>query len=301
MAIMQSCCCWRSVRHGSFACAVYSVFYYSALTVTIATVLQDESQYLAGNHSRPKSNSVLEPEVSPTTIRFNIAFLVCSACGVICCLLLLYGLFKDEKVYLLPWIVAVILCIAVDISHLVYLFFFVTLALNPIRAMLLTFDFFLQCLNAYSVLCVVSQYQEYAAGRGTASDDCQARVPAVRYNVQPTPTGTSCLSSRRAATTNNDVTRQTTATPSQSPTTTPLLLLTAESRSPMSRKHVQFPDAASSAAPPITADKITSDEAIPPRLKTRCNMTEMDCLLVPAKHHSSRTTSTTKLMVSSDA
>ncbi|CAB0042974.1 unnamed protein product [Trichogramma brassicae] len=174
MAIMQSCCCWRSVRRGSFACAVYTVMYYSLLAVTLATVLQEESQHAEGNdRTRAASNSILEPEASPATMSFNMALLACSSCGVICCLLLLYGLFKDEKLFLVPWICIVIACSLVDVAHLFYLFFVVSLAITPTTAMVLTIDFFLLCLNVYSVLCVISQYQEYAAGRGMASDDCE--------------------------------------------------------------------------------------------------------------------------------
>ncbi|XP_016845896.1 uncharacterized protein LOC100680166 isoform X2 [Nasonia vitripennis] len=254
MAIMQSCCCWRSVRRGSFACAVYTVLYYSVLAVTIASVLQEESQYLAGNRSLPKSNSVLEPGVSPVTMRFNFALLICSSSGVICCLLLLYGLFRDEKLFLVPWICIVIVCSIVDISHLIYLFFFVSLDFNPITAMVITLDFFLLCLNMYSVLCVISQYQEYAAGRGTASDDCEHRAPAVRYTVQPTTTATSCLSSRRALT-NNETRITATATPTQSPTAMPAQLNIERSpgghNSDRQRKHVQFPDD----APAVITDK----------------------------------------------
>ena len=41
-------------------------FYYSLIALTIVTVLQEESQYLAGNRSQSESkfNSVLEPEIS---------------------------------------------------------------------------------------------------------------------------------------------------------------------------------------------------------------------------------------------
>ncbi|XP_016845898.1 uncharacterized protein LOC100680166 isoform X5 [Nasonia vitripennis] len=236
MAIMQSCCCWRSVRRGSFACAVYTVLYYSVLAVTIASVLQEESQYLAGNRSLPKSNSVLEPGVSPVTMRFNFALLICSSSGVICCLLLLYGLFRDEKLFLVPWICIVIVCSIVDISHLIYLFFFVSLDFNPITAMVITLDFFLLCLNA----------------------------PAVRYTVQPTTTATSCLSSRRALT-NNETRITATATPTQSPTAMPAQLNIERSpgghNSDRQRKHVQFPDD----APAVITDK--TDEALATQLK----------------------------------
>ncbi|XP_058793170.1 uncharacterized protein LOC131665342 [Phymastichus coffea] len=248
MAIMQTCCCWRSVRRGSFACAVYTVFYYAVIAVTLASVLQEESQYLTGNRSQPKSNSVLVEQVSPVTMTFNIALLVCSSLGVICCLLLLYGLFKDEKMFLVPWICIMIACCVVDISHLIYAFIGQGLKFNPVTAMILTIDFFLMCLNIYAVLCVYSQYQEYTVGRGTAAHDCPQRVPTVRYTVQPTATATSCLSSRRTTATTVEG-----RTPIQSPTTyltivhpppsTNRLILPSNELKLPGRKHVKFPDA----------------------------------------------------------
>ncbi|XP_014470105.1 PREDICTED: uncharacterized protein LOC106742034 [Dinoponera quadriceps] len=240
MAIMQSCCCWQSVRRGSFACAIYTGMYFVLLALTTGTVLLEESQYLTGNRSLPVSSSVLEPgTISPTTVRFNAMLLVCSCCGVLCSLLLLYGLFKDHKMLLIPWIIAVITCTFVDVAHILYLFL-VTLNFNPTTVMLYTLNFFLLCLNIYSLLCVISQYQEYLAGRGTAAHDYEYRVPVVRYVTQPpTTTATSCLSSRRGATNN-----ETKATPTQSPTAchNPLLSERSPTGSRVSRKHVQFPD-----------------------------------------------------------
>ncbi|XP_031827891.1 uncharacterized protein LOC116424952 isoform X5 [Nomia melanderi] len=217
MAIMQSCCCWRSVRRGSFACAIYSGIYFAVLALTTGKVLQGESQYLKGNRSLPESTSFLEPDnISPTTVWINVALLLCSSCGVICSILLLYGLFKDERVFLIPWIAAVVATCIVDVTHSLYLFVAAS-TFDPVKVMLYTLNFFLLCLNA----------------------------PAVRYATQPpTTTATSCLSSRRAAT-NNET--KTTATPTQSPTAGQ----NAHSleKSPVSgrpaRKHVQFPDTAS--------------------------------------------------------
>ncbi|XP_034184383.1 uncharacterized protein LOC117606226 isoform X7 [Osmia lignaria lignaria] len=123
MAIMQSCCCWRSVRRGSFACAIYSGIYFTVLALTTGKVLQGESQYLRGNRSLPESTSFLEPDtISPTTVRFNVTLLICSCCGVICSILLLYGLCKDQRVFLIPWIIVVTTICFVDIGHSLYLF-----------------------------------------------------------------------------------------------------------------------------------------------------------------------------------
>ncbi|XP_043788636.1 uncharacterized protein LOC122712796 [Apis laboriosa] len=263
MAIMQSCCCWRSVRRGSFACAIYVGIYFIVLALTTGKVLQGESQYLRGNRSLPESSSFLESDtISPTTVWFNVMLFICSCCGVICNILLLYGLYKDQRVFLVPWIIVVITTCFVDVAHSLYLFI-VASTFDPTKVMLYTLNFFLFCLNIYSVLCVISQYQEYVAGRGTAADDYEYRVsilrlsqrkqerdkgrkvPAVRYAVQPpTTTATSCLSSRRAAT-NNET--KATATPTQSPTTAQNTL--SLDKSPVtgrsSRKHVQFPDTTS--------------------------------------------------------
>nr|KAF7420703.1 hypothetical protein H0235_011000 [Vespula pensylvanica] len=261
MAIMQSCCCWQSVRRGSYACAIYTGIYFIILAITTGTILQAESEYLSGNRSLPESSSFLESDtISPTTVRFNITLLICSCFGVICCILLVYGLFKDKRIFLLPWIVNVITCSMIDIAHALYLII----------------------VTVYSVLCVISQYQEYLAGRGTAADDTDYRVrrnsvswftlkcenvspigdffiserksqyerenitrssvPVVRYVVQPTTTATSCLSSRRAPT--NNETKET-PTPTQSPTAARNVLSCPEKSPTVGRthkKHVQFPD-----------------------------------------------------------
>ncbi|XP_076649468.1 uncharacterized protein LOC143357109 isoform X2 [Halictus rubicundus] len=242
MAIMQSCCCWRSVRRGSFACAIYTGIYFTALALTTGKVLQGESEYLRGNRSLPESISFLEADtISPTTVRFNVVLLLCSCCGVICCILLLYGLFKDQRVFLIPWIVIVAATSFVDVAHTFYLFAAAS-TFDPAKVMLYTLNFFHFCLNTYLLLCVISQYQEYMAGRGTAADDYEYRVPAVRYATQPlTTTATSCLSSRRTAT-NNET--KTTATPTQSPTAAQNALEKSPVSGRPARKHVQFPDTA---------------------------------------------------------
>ncbi|KAL6423335.1 hypothetical protein ACFW04_010157 [Cataglyphis niger] len=244
MAIMQSCCCWQSVRRGSYACAVYTTIYFALLASTTGTIFQEESEYLKGHVSLPESSSFLEGTISPTTVHFNAMLLICSCCGVLCSLLLLYGLYKDRKMLLLPWIVVIIMCGIIDIAHSLYLFI-VTPEFNPARVMLYTLNFFLLCLNIYSLLCVISQYQEYLAGRGTAAHDYEYRVPVVRYVTQPptTTATTSCLSSRKGVTNN-----ETKATPTQSPTAchNPLLSEKSPTGSRLSRKHVQFPDTSTS-------------------------------------------------------
>ncbi|CAL1680503.1 unnamed protein product [Lasius platythorax] len=241
MAIMQSCCCWQSVRKGSYACGIYTSIYFALLASAAGMVLQGESQYLKGDVPLPKSSSFLESEtISPITVYFHGMMLVCSCCGLLCSLLLLYGLYKDRKMLLVPWIIVIITCSIIDIAHSLYLFIS-TLEFNPARVMLYTLNFFLLCLNIYSLLCVISQYQEYSAGRGTAAHDYEYRVPVVKYMIKPATTTatTSCLSSRKGVTNN-----ETKATPTQSPTAchNPLLSEKSPTEGRLSRKHVQFPD-----------------------------------------------------------
>ncbi|KAF7988600.1 hypothetical protein HCN44_001173 [Aphidius gifuensis] len=234
MAIMNTCCCWRSVRRGSFACAIYTGIYFGLVATSMSMLLEDEHLYLSGNTTMPKSVSFLEPEgLSPVTLKYNMILLICSCCGVICCILLVYGLLRDQKYFLLPWIVSVITSIFVDISHTLYLCIFT---------------------SVYSLLCVISQYQEYNSGRGTASDDCEHRIPVIRYTVQPTTTATSCLSSRRPCTTidhnetNELKTNINTNIPTQSSTSYRTILSFEKNTSGEKavKKHVQFPDTPSS-------------------------------------------------------
>ncbi|XP_051172255.1 uncharacterized protein LOC127288686 [Leptopilina boulardi] len=244
MAIMQSCCCWRSVRRGSFACAIYSGIYNIMLIGILGLMLYEESQYFAGETLQPKSPSFLEPDfMSPTALKLSIALMISSSCGFFCCFLLVYGLLKDRRLFLLPWIFTAFVSSVVDVAHFIYVTFCGKPPFEPAVAMVLTLAFFLFCLNLYSLLCVISQFQEYCEGRGRAMDDSEYGVPAIRYTVQPTTTATSCLSSRRL-TTNNDTKVTAIATPTQSPTAL-ATTLTSE-KSPTSgrqtRKHVQFPD-----------------------------------------------------------
>ncbi|XP_066603270.1 uncharacterized protein [Prorops nasuta] len=239
-----NCCCWQSVRRGSFLSAVYSGIYFALVTATASNILQAESLYLSGNRSSPVSTSILEPNnVTPTTIRFSVTMLICSCCGAISTLLLLYGLCTDQRYFLLPWTASMAMSILVDMAHALFLLISSSSSyINPIMAMIHVFNFFILCMNVYSLLCVASQYQEYLAGRGTAADECNYRVPTVRYAVQPTTTATSCLSSRRLAT-NNETKVTVTPTPTESPTAG--LNALPSDKSPTGRplrKHVQFPD-----------------------------------------------------------
>ncbi|XP_044733163.1 uncharacterized protein LOC123295778 isoform X4 [Chrysoperla carnea] len=211
MAILQSCCCWRTVRQGSFASGIYTASYFALTILMMANFLNEERLHLSSTPENPYSTTILEPEtISHTTMTISIVILCSSSCGFLTSLLLLYGVY--------------------------------TLRFNPSTAILFTIDFFLLSLNVYSFLCVVSQYQEYQAGRGTAQYHLE-HVPCVEY-IGPS-TATSYLTSTRRGTSfalGGGVT-EAQITPPPSPTQNSLALpdvTTAMSRRPSS-KRVQFP------------------------------------------------------------
>ncbi|GLH01138.1 Uncharacterized protein GBIM_07347, partial [Gryllus bimaculatus] len=112
--------------------------YFSLMAVLMGRALHEEREYLQGNASAPQTSSVLEPDtISHESLALSAVWLCCASSGILTSLLLIFGIYRVE--------------------------------VEPIKAVLFTFDFFLISLNLYALLCVVSQYQEYRAGRGTAA------------------------------------------------------------------------------------------------------------------------------------
>ncbi|XP_055706833.1 uncharacterized protein LOC129803958 isoform X4 [Phlebotomus papatasi] len=198
MAILHSCCLWKSVRKGSYASVIYTLIYFSASCIFAADYLHDERRYLTGEVERPSGDSILEKgEISPTSVIFNILLLICASCGVISSILVIVGLRTNQRELLLPWIFVMIADILVAFAHFVHLVILETLDFQPLTATLFTIDFFLMCLNVYSLLCVISQYQEFKEGRGIAETPKNIYGPYqnVRY-IPPTPSS-SCPNSQR--------------------------------------------------------------------------------------------------------
>ncbi|XP_033223195.1 uncharacterized protein LOC117176915 [Belonocnema kinseyi] len=281
MAIMQSCCCWRTVRRGSFACAIYSAIYYLILIGILGETVYKESPYLSGKRPLPESSSLLEVTLSELSIMVSITLMINSGLGIFACWLLVYGLLTDRRLLLLPWILITFVNSLVDVMHFLYTAIWTRPPFDPTVAMTLMLGFFLLCLNIYSLLCVFSQFQEYNDGRGRATDDSEYRVPAIRYTAQATTTATSCLSSRRM-TANNDTKGTATATPTQSPTTAQQSSINSPTHGRQTRKHVNFPD-----VPSVLQVERPDNQTVNP-LATRCTLeTEVGgTRLDPSNHNS---------------
>ncbi|KAF5289142.1 hypothetical protein FQR65_LT02032 [Abscondita terminalis] len=189
--------------------------------------LHEDIVYLESNFTHEPQHSILDPDTtSPTSMIFTVLILTISSCGIFTSLLLLYGLYMDKRTLLIPWVATVTVFVMVDVSHCVYIFIDHTLKINPLSAIVFTFDFFVGSLNVYALLCVISQYQELRAGRGRACDEQNQRIPSIHYSTQAT--ATSFASTRKPVTY-----LETRPTPTQSPTGTgPRTSLATEEASP---------------------------------------------------------------------
>uniref|UniRef100_A0A2M4CGB3 Putative zinc metalloprotease n=1 Tax=Anopheles darlingi TaxID=43151 RepID=A0A2M4CGB3_ANODA len=179
--------------------------------------LHEERRYLRGEVDKPVGESFLERDtISAVTVKFNVLLLIFATLGVLSSVLVLIGLKMNNRALLLPWILVMIADLLVECAHFMYLIVIETVGLTgnnrtgfvaitiiiiiplkfePLTAMLFTIDFFIMCLNIYCLLCVISQYQEYKAGRGQADDDSYT-CPT---NIQYSPPAPSCLPQTKTA------------------------------------------------------------------------------------------------------
>ncbi|XP_064483044.1 uncharacterized protein LOC135395887 [Ornithodoros turicata] len=151
MALLRSCCCWKSVRNGSFASAIYTLVFY---TILVAAGMCHMS-------------SVLQSSVRFTLGLFLLTF---SGLSAISSIVLLVGLFLDNRILLIPWLTIVSMTTLLDIVLSLYLI--TDLPVNPFVITMYIIDYILCAVNVYCILCVLSQYQEYIVGsRSTIFSD----------------------------------------------------------------------------------------------------------------------------------
>ncbi|XP_076321086.1 uncharacterized protein LOC143230808 isoform X1 [Tachypleus tridentatus] len=171
MAIVTSCCCGQSLRNGSFAAGIYSLGLYTvAITLAAFHVITDLDD--------------------PVLFGLNVMLLVCSGFCVPSSVLLLIGLCVDSKLLLLPWI----LCTTVTtlIYVILSLYLLCDTKFHPLLLVFFLVDLVICSLNVYCLLCVISQYQEYLAGRGHPGQTTFSRaVPSVRLHTLQTRQETS--------------------------------------------------------------------------------------------------------------
>ncbi|XP_049268167.1 uncharacterized protein LOC119382472 isoform X3 [Rhipicephalus sanguineus] len=154
MAILKSCCCWKTLRSGSVACGVYTLLLYSIIMV-------------AGSFH---VHTVIE---HPVLLTFSLLMVLLSAACAVSSVVLLLGLWADNRTLLLPWLVSISLTTLLDVVVLFYLT--AESDFNPFIAVLFITDVFIAVLNVYCLLCVSSLYQEYRHNRGRTFPDNMKR------------------------------------------------------------------------------------------------------------------------------
>lgn len=145
MAILNSCCCWKSVRSGSYACAIYTLIFYT--TVLTAGAF----------HVR----TVLH---SAALLTFSLLMVVLSVACVVTSIVLIIGLCTNNRHLFLPWLVSISLTTLLDVILSFYLI--MEAVFDPFIAVLFVTDIFICALNVYCLLCVLSQYQMIQSGHG---------------------------------------------------------------------------------------------------------------------------------------
>ncbi|XP_077558764.1 uncharacterized protein LOC144174145 [Haemaphysalis longicornis] len=101
----------------------------------------------------------------PVLLTFALLMVLLSAACAVSSVVLLLGLWADNRTLLLPpWLVSISLTTLLDIVVLFYLT--AESDFNPFVAVLFVTDVFIAVLNVYCLLCVSSQYQEYRLSRG---------------------------------------------------------------------------------------------------------------------------------------
>ncbi|XP_037506739.1 uncharacterized protein LOC119382903 [Rhipicephalus sanguineus] len=146
MALLRSCCCWLSVRKGSFACGIYTLIFYTMLVAT------------GGSHVSSMFHS-------PVGFSLILVLLSFSGLCVVVSVVLLLALVFDNRLLLLPWLTIVPLTTMLDVA--LSLYFIKDLRVNAFVIVMYIVDYTLCSINVYCILCVLSQYQMYAIERRT--------------------------------------------------------------------------------------------------------------------------------------
>lgn len=83
---------------------------------------------------------------------FSAVFLACALLGTVASILVLIGLKKNQKKFLVPFVITMMSDILVEIVHFLTINVFGNVNFNPITGVLFTADFFIMSLNASFII-----------------------------------------------------------------------------------------------------------------------------------------------------
>lgn len=174
MAIIHSCCCRMTLRQGSFACGTYTFVYHTIMLVG-ATLQVDHIPHSSSNDTTFRYPLVQIVEASHS---MTIGYAICSVLTLLASVLLLVGLYLNNRLMLLPWIVMIAMTTFADFIITIYLIGTLTMYLT--FAVTVILDFFICIQNVYCMLCVVSQYQVYKDQGSWSEDNIGLQIPTSR-------------------------------------------------------------------------------------------------------------------------
>ncbi|XP_067948057.1 uncharacterized protein [Watersipora subatra] len=167
MPMIKRCCFSRNLRTGSIACGIWTLvwcFYSLATSVWGLT-------YTSGK-SEPDSLSTGEliPPEPLTNGNTGLATLVWITLCVslptfFSSILVIVAVFKHNARLMIPWMIMVAILLVLDASTIIADVVMVGFESHVIAALLIWI--IISLINIYCELCVISHYQEVAAGRGT--------------------------------------------------------------------------------------------------------------------------------------
>ncbi|XP_077520131.1 uncharacterized protein LOC144129949 [Amblyomma americanum] len=114
---------------------------------------------------------------SPVGFTLILVLLVFSGLCIIFSMVLLIGLLQDNRLLLIPWIAVVTATTLLDVA--LSLYFVKDMRITSFVVVMYVIDYTLCSVNVYAILCVLSQYQEYASGRREIGKKTRAALPVL--------------------------------------------------------------------------------------------------------------------------
>ncbi|XP_074594014.1 uncharacterized protein LOC141849543 isoform X2 [Brevipalpus obovatus] len=148
---MEQCCCFKNLRTGSFASAIYTLVFYTAFFVGGATHIK------TARHDQ-------------VYIVFTVTMVVLCGFLVLTSILLLIALKAGNDRLMVPWLVSITAFTIVDSIFVVWLLVEMIIPrttgdskepVDVFAVSLIGIDIIMIGLNIYCFLCVINQYKEF--------------------------------------------------------------------------------------------------------------------------------------------